>query len=109
MNPGVVHTCNPIKDEPWSYLMLFVDLPWLQAQGFELPLATYSTSPVLYGRLLEVFATLFDDQCADRQACLAAFFRTLRVTSTTSRHRRYSSIPGWKLLLRSSALIGSTL
>lgn len=78
MNPGVVHTCNPIKDEPWSYLMLFVDLPWLQAQGFELPLATYSTSPVLYGRLLEVFATLFDDQCADRQACLAAFFRTLR-------------------------------
>lgn len=27
MNPGVVHTCNPIDGEPWSYLMLFVDLP----------------------------------------------------------------------------------
>ncbi len=37
MNPGVVHTCNPIDGEPWSYLMLFVDLPWLQEQGFELP------------------------------------------------------------------------
>ncbi|ANY87357.1 MULTISPECIES: AraC family transcriptional regulator [Pseudomonas] len=77
MNPGVVHTCNPLKGEPWSYLMLFVDLPWLQAQGFELPVATYSTSPVLYGRLLEVFAALFDDQRTDRQACLGAFFRAL--------------------------------
>jgi len=77
MNPGVVHTCNPIEGEPWSYLMLFVDLPWLQARGFTLPTATCSMSPVLYGRLLEVFAALFDDRTADREACLAEFFTAL--------------------------------
>lgn len=56
MNPGVVHTCNPIDGMPWSYLMLFVDLPLLQAQGFVLPEVTWSTSAALYGRLLQVFA-----------------------------------------------------
>ena len=29
MNPGDVHACNPIEDQPWSYLMLYVDTPWL--------------------------------------------------------------------------------
>src|SRR3989344_1395251 len=29
MNPGDVHACNPIDDQPWSYLMLYVDTPWL--------------------------------------------------------------------------------
>lgn len=78
MNPGVVHTCNPIQGEPWSYLMLFVDLPWLQQQGFALPQATLSASPGLYGRLLEVFAGLFDEQpAADKEALLVAFFQAL--------------------------------
>lgn len=27
MNPGVVHACNPIDDQPWSYRMLYVDTP----------------------------------------------------------------------------------
>lgn len=78
MNPGVVHTCNPIQGQAWSYLMLFVDLPWLQHQGFALPRATLSTSPALYGRLLEVFAGLFEDRPApDKEALLAAFFDAL--------------------------------
>lgn len=29
MNPGDVHACNPIDDQPWSYLMLYVATPWL--------------------------------------------------------------------------------
>ncbi|HEY3596014.1 MAG TPA: AraC family transcriptional regulator [Paraburkholderia sp.] len=29
MNPGDVHACNPIDCEPWSYRMLYVDVPWL--------------------------------------------------------------------------------
>jgi len=29
MNPGDVHACNPIDDEPWSYLMLYIDTAWL--------------------------------------------------------------------------------
>ncbi len=77
MNPGVVHTCNPIDGEPWSYLMLFVDLPWLQAQGFELPTQTWSASPALYQRLLQAFADLFDAGVPDREGRLAGFFGTM--------------------------------
>jgi len=78
MNPGVVHSCNPVQGEPWSYLMLFVDLPWLQAQGFALPQTTLSTSPALYGRLLEVFAGLFEaGDAAAKAAMLSAFFDDL--------------------------------
>ncbi|WP_264313213.1 AraC family transcriptional regulator [Pseudomonas putida] len=77
MNPGVVHTCNPIEGQAWSYLMMFVDLPWLQALGFQLPAQTCSTSPVLYKRLLQVFADLFDDDLPDREGRLAAFYASL--------------------------------
>ncbi|WP_194791812.1 helix-turn-helix transcriptional regulator [Pseudomonas sp. UFMG81] len=75
MNPGVVHTCNPIEGEPWSYLMLFVDMPWLEARGFVLPEATLSRSPALYGRLLALFAGLFDEgPVASKETALGAFF-----------------------------------
>ncbi|WP_129932226.1 MULTISPECIES: AraC family transcriptional regulator [unclassified Pseudomonas] len=77
MNPGVVHTCNPVAGEPWSYLMLFVDQPWLQAVGFTLPTLTWSRSPVLYRRLLQAFADLFDARLPDREARLAALFHEL--------------------------------
>ncbi|MHC8327253.1 AraC family ligand binding domain-containing protein [Pseudomonas sp. LB1P83] len=29
MNPDDVHACNPIDNQPWSYLMLYVETPWL--------------------------------------------------------------------------------
>lgn len=29
MNPEWVHTCNPIDNQPWAYLMLYVDTAWL--------------------------------------------------------------------------------
>ncbi|CAM4025229.1 Right origin-binding protein [Pseudomonas reidholzensis] len=77
MKPGVVHTCNPIDGEPWAYLMLFVDVPWLQAQGVDLPEATLSTSTALYSRLLQLFAGLFDADTVDREGLLAAFFLAL--------------------------------
>jgi AraC-like DNA-binding protein len=77
MNPGVVHNCNPIKGEPWSYLMMFVDLPWLQAHGFRLPMQTRSGSPGLYRRVLQGFADLFDAGVADREARLVALFDAL--------------------------------
>lgn len=77
MNPGVVHTCNPIAGQGWSYLMLFVDMPWLKALGFNLPAQTCSTSPALYSAVLQVFADLFDGNLDDREARLACFFNAL--------------------------------
>lgn len=29
MNPGDVHACNPVDNQPWSYLMLYVQTSWL--------------------------------------------------------------------------------
>ncbi|WP_449286806.1 AraC family transcriptional regulator [Marinobacter sp. PE14] len=29
MNPEWVHACNPIDNQPWAYLMLYVDTDWL--------------------------------------------------------------------------------
>lgn len=80
MNPGVVHACNPIADQPWSYLMLYVDMPWLREQGFE-PLAqTLSTSPRLYEALTALYATLVSAECSSPQKRIAAqvFFGQLR-------------------------------
>ena len=77
MNPGVVHACNPIAGQGWSYLMLYVDMPWLQARGFLLPTQTWSSSPALYHRLLQLFADLFDSANENREAGLACFFGEL--------------------------------
>jgi len=35
MNPEWPHACNPIDDQPWAYLMLYVDTGWLTQLRFE--------------------------------------------------------------------------
>ncbi len=61
MNPDDVHACNPIDDQPWSYLMLYVETPWLtdlQHQlGFSQDLAfrRFSTT---HTRDVELFCSL---------------------------------------------------
>ncbi|TBW57701.1 AraC family transcriptional regulator [Marinobacter halodurans] len=79
MNPEWVHACNPIADQPWAYLMLYVDRDWLAALRHELGLlassawvdlqVSASRDPVLYegyramaACLLEPGATLLEKQ-----------------------------------------------
>ena len=72
MNPGDVHACNPIDDQPWSYLMLYVETPWLtdlQHQlGFsaELEFRRFATTHLddlrLFRDLQGLYATLVDEQ-----------------------------------------------
>lgn len=80
MNPGVVHACNPIADQPWSYLMLYVDMPWLRAQGFEPLGQTLSTAPQLYRSLLALYEGLTDSLAAsdDKRLTAERFFGQLR-------------------------------
>ena len=69
MNPGDVHACNPIHGEPWSYKMLYIDVPWLcetqsaaDIQGFA-PFSTIATTqPELYEGLNRLFDTLINPQ-----------------------------------------------
>lgn len=67
MNPGDVHACNPIDDQPWSYIMLYVDAQWLgrvqQACGIDgfRPIPGISSSdPTLFSALLDLHQTLID-------------------------------------------------
>lgn len=35
MNPHWVHACNPIDNQPWAYLMLYIDTHWLTDLRYE--------------------------------------------------------------------------
>lgn len=64
MNPEVVHACNPVDDQPWSYRMLYADQGWLagvRGQAAFQPLgAVVSRDPGLYADLMALFDLLFD-------------------------------------------------
>jgi AraC-like DNA-binding protein len=66
MNPGDVHACNPIDDQPWSYLMLYVDTAWLtdlQHQlGFsdDLAFRRFTTTHTVDARLFDELKVLYE-------------------------------------------------
>ncbi|RON43894.1 AraC family transcriptional regulator [Pseudomonas frederiksbergensis] len=72
MNPGDVHACNPIDDQPWSYLMLYVETPWLtdlqhqlgfsHDQAFRRFSITHLHDAGLFASLNELYAVLVDGQ-----------------------------------------------
>ncbi|WP_324016242.1 AraC family transcriptional regulator [Aeromonas hydrophila] len=69
MNPEEVHACNPIADEPWSYLMFYLDTGWLQRQQEEAGLGdafrpfdmTASRDPLLYQGLCRLQRQLWQE------------------------------------------------
>ncbi|WP_047336982.1 AraC family transcriptional regulator [Pseudomonas protegens] len=90
MNPGVVHACNPIDDQPWSYRMLYVDTPWLTRLQHELGVSpelqfqpfeeTSSDDPQLFADLERLYHALVDPQAETlhKHSCVVAFFSELQ-------------------------------
>lgn len=90
MNPGDVHACNPIDDQPWSYLMLYVDTPWLtdlQHQlGFSHDLAfrrfaiTHTDDVALFVELKALYEVLVDGEhdVLRKQSTAVEFFTELQ-------------------------------
>lgn len=90
MNPGDVHACNPINDEPWSYRMFYVDTPWLTELqhrlgfspelGFRAFSTTHSTDARLYAGLNRLYEVLVDEQLETQHKHRAAvrFFSELQ-------------------------------
>lgn len=82
INPGDVHACNPIADEPWSYRMFYVDTGWLTALQHELgfreglgfqAFCTRATADAsLYAGLNRLYATLTDEHADHLQKECAA-------------------------------------
>ncbi|VEF11615.1 AraC family transcriptional regulator [Pseudomonas fluorescens] len=91
MNPGDVHACNPIDDLPWSYVMLYVETPWLtdlQHQlgfGADSTFRRFSTSHLddatLFADLQRLYATLVDDEqdILGKTGAAVEFFSDLQV------------------------------
>ncbi|QSE75044.1 AraC family transcriptional regulator [Aeromonas media] len=94
MNPEEVHACNPIADQPWSYLMFYLDTDWLRSQQEEAGLGsefrpfdmTASRDPLLYQGLRHLHHQLIEapDPLAREVAC-HLFSRQLLARLTPAR------------------------
>ncbi|MDW4563578.1 MULTISPECIES: helix-turn-helix domain-containing protein [Aeromonas] len=94
MNPEEVHACNPIADQPWSYLMFYLDTDWLRSQQEEAGLGsefrpfdmTASRDPLLYQGLQHLHHQLVQapDPLAHEVAC-HLFSRQLLARLTPAR------------------------
>jgi len=86
MNPGDVHACNPIHDQPWSYHMLYLDTPWLTELQYQLGFSTdqgyrpfntpHTRDPLLYSGLLALYRMLVNEQAEllQKQSALVSYF-----------------------------------
>lgn len=89
MNPHWVHACNPIANQPWAYLMLYVNTRWLSELRYELgllPSAEWQDiatavihQPSLHAQYCDMADCLFDKQAAitHKQQVLEAYLTTL--------------------------------
>ncbi|MGE8068810.1 AraC family transcriptional regulator [Pseudomonas sp. NPDC089569] len=91
MNPGDVHACNPIDDQPWSYLMLYVDTAWLtdlqhqlgfaNDQAFRRFAITHTQDMTLFNGLQNVYEVLVDQQqdVLHKHSAVAEFFTDVQL------------------------------
>ncbi|MBF6031929.1 AraC family transcriptional regulator [Pseudomonas sp. P155] len=91
MNPGDVHACNPIDDQPWSYVMLYVETPWLTDLQHQLGFAsdlefrrfstTHLDDATLFNELNGLYQTLVDPQqdVLHKQSAAVEFFSDLQL------------------------------
>ncbi|SAL46549.1 AraC family transcriptional regulator [Caballeronia udeis] len=92
INPEDVHACNPIDNQPWSYHMLYVGVPWLinlqhelgasQGLDFRAFSTTVTTRPELYAGLNRLYDLLTNEQADPLQKHSAAltFFTDVQCT-----------------------------
>lgn len=109
MNPGDVHACNPIEDQPWSYRMLYVETPWLidlQHQlGFAADLdfrrfsSTHSTDIELFKGLNQLYEVLVDEQASTlhKHSTAVAFFSDVQIRLNPAEVEVEVAEPNFKL------------
>lgn len=92
MNPDWPHACNPIENQPWAYLMLYVDTTWLTQLRYTEGLLqrprwqdianAVITDKHLYQGYCTMAATLLDDdrELLDKQTQVIEYLSTLMHT-----------------------------
>lgn len=106
MNPGDVHACNPVRGQPWSYRMLYIDVPWLSriqdelgihgSAGFAGFSAVSTVQPELYGGLNRLFDTLVDPRVGhlEKECASVSFVGVLHECLGRKRLAGRSAVPG---------------
>lgn len=112
INPGVVHACNPLPDQPWAYRMFYVDAAWLAALQRRLGLSSadglqpfaeqHSTDAQLFAGLERLYAQLTAAGASDvaLQTAASEFFQFLLQRLTPAQ-----SAPAQAKLLRAAEYI----
>lgn len=107
MNPGDVHACNPIDNEPWSYQMLYIDTPWLTELQHQLGFSTdqgyrpfntpHTQDAVLYRGLLDLYRILVDEQAEhlQKQGALVSYFSDVQQRLNPAGPRCARSTTSW--------------
>lgn len=92
MNPDWPHACNPIENQPWAYLMLYVDTAWLTQLRYDEGLLSQLrwqdignavvTDEHLYQGYCTMAAILLDDtrELLDKQTQVIEYLSTLMHT-----------------------------
>lgn len=85
MNPHWVHACNPIENQPWAYLMLYIDTHWLSELRYQLGLieapcwqnftTAVTAQPELFSSYCDMASCLLDEHLdiEDKQSVLTKF------------------------------------
>ena len=88
MNPGDVHACNPIQNQPWAYRMLYVETRWsselqdvlgMDGMGFRRFASIMTRDPLLQAGFRRFHAVLIDDNAdlLQKETGAVAFFSQL--------------------------------
>lgn len=100
MNPECVHACNPIDNQPWAYLMLYLDAGWLAQLRYDLGLTGETiwhdipcdllTTPQYFNGFCELAACLLNPnaELIDKQSRLIRFLSGLLPAISGASDRR---------------------
>jgi AraC-like DNA-binding protein len=103
MNPGDVHACNSIRDEPWAYRMLYWDTAWVTRvqqeisrgdDGFQRFAVTATRNVRLFRALNRLYETLVDPQADHLQKHESAFNFMSDVQRTLGRSASAAGVHG---------------
>lgn len=108
INPDTVHACNPIDNQPWSYLMFYVDVTWLTSLQQELGISdgnfysfseTISHDPIIYQQLVNLYPILSNSQheLIYKQTAIIDFFSLLQQQISPINNLNNLLIPQQKL------------
>ncbi|MBN7822133.1 AraC family transcriptional regulator [Bowmanella yangjiangensis] len=105
MNPHWVHACNPVDNQPWGYLMLYIDANWLTQLRFDAGLlgschwqditTSVIREPQWFDGYCQLADCLLDDSrvLLDKQVAVVEYLSALFFELADSQAPRLAAVP----------------